>query len=58
MVLCSLNLTFFIAGECIKFGAAVDSAVDDAAVFIEFWSPGPKGPGQGTQLAPMDPGLL
>ena len=33
MGLCPLKLTFFTAGERITLGAAVDRAVDDAAVF-------------------------
>ena len=32
MGLCSLNLTFFTAGEHIKFGRAVDRAAVDCAV--------------------------
>ena len=62
MGLCSLNLIFFIAGERITFGGAVDRAAVDRAVDLAessiFWGPGDKGPGPGTQLAPRDPGAL
>ena len=44
MGLCSLNLTFFTAGERITFGGAVDRAAVDPAVDLAasliFWGPG------------------